>query len=67
MALFFAFGLMNVWAMLALEVIVFSEKLLRHGETIGRLAGAVFVVLAVLVATSPRIADGEWCRRARHP
>jgi predicted metal-binding membrane protein len=57
MALFLAFGVMNVWAMLALAVIVFSEKLLRHGETIGRLAGGAFVVLAVLVAISPRVAD----------
>ena len=57
MALFLAFGVMNVWAMLGLAVIVFSEKLLRHGETIGRLAGAAFVVLAVLVATSPRVAE----------
>jgi predicted metal-binding membrane protein len=57
MALFLAFGVMNVWAMLGLAVIVFSEKLLRRGETIGRLAGATFVVLALLVATSPRVAD----------
>lgn len=57
MALFIAFGVMNVWAMLGLALIVFSEKLLRHGETIGHLAGAAFVVLALLVATSPQVAD----------
>jgi predicted metal-binding membrane protein len=57
MAMFFAFGIMNVWAMLGLTAIVISEKLLRHGETIGRLAGAAFVVLALLVAASPRAAD----------
>ena len=57
MALFIAFGVMNVWAMLGLAVVVLSEKLLRHGETIGRLAGAAFVVLALLVAASPRVAD----------
>jgi predicted metal-binding membrane protein len=57
MALFFAFGVMNVWAMLGLAVIVLIEKLLRHGESIGRIAGAAFVVLALLVATSPRVAD----------
>jgi predicted metal-binding membrane protein len=57
MALFLAFGVMNVWAMLGLAVIVFSEKLLRHGETIGHLVGAAAVVLALLVATSPRVAD----------
>jgi predicted metal-binding membrane protein len=48
---------MNVWAMLGLAVIVFNEKLLRHGETIGRVAGAAFVMLALLVATSPRVAE----------
>ncbi len=57
MALFLAFGVMNLWAMLGLAVIVFAEKLLPHGETIGRLFGAAFVVLALLVASSPRVAD----------
>jgi predicted metal-binding membrane protein len=57
MLLFLAFGVMNVWAMLALAVIVFSEKLLPHGEAIGRLLGAAFIVLALLVAFSPRIVD----------
>ena len=57
MALFLAFGVMNLWAMLGLAVIVFSEKLLPHGETIGRLAGAAFVALALLVAFSPQVAD----------
>jgi len=57
MALFVAFGVMNLWAMLGLAVIVFSEKLLPHGETIGRVVGAAFIVLALLVAISPRVAD----------
>ena len=57
MALFLAFGVMNLWAMLGLAVIVFSEKLLPHGETIARVTGAAFVVLALLVVTSPRVAD----------
>lgn len=57
MALFVAFGVMNVWAMLGLAALVFSEKLLRHGENIGRLAGAAFIVLALFVATSSRVAD----------
>jgi threonine/homoserine/homoserine lactone efflux protein len=48
---------MNVWAMLGLAAIVVSEKLLRHGATISRLAGAVFIALALLLATSPRVAD----------
>jgi len=57
MALFLAFGVMNVRAMLGLAGVVVSEKLLRHGKAIGRLAGAVFIVLALLVAASPRVAD----------
>ena len=57
MLLFVAFGVMNLWAMLGLAVIVVSEKLLRHGAIVSRVAGVVFIVLAVLVAASPRIAD----------
>jgi predicted metal-binding membrane protein len=57
MALFVAFGVMNVWAMLGLAAVVVSEKLARHGETIGRLAGAAFIVLALFVAASPQVAD----------
>ncbi len=48
---------MNIWAMLVLAAIVVSEKLARRGETIGRLAGAVCLVLAVFVLGSPRITD----------
>ena len=57
MGLLVAFGVMNVWVMLALAAIVFSEKLLRYGAAIGRVAGGVFIVLALLVAVSPRVAD----------
>ncbi len=57
MALFVTFGVMNVWAMLGLAAVVLSEKVLRRGETIGRAAGALFLVLAVLVVASPRVAD----------
>jgi predicted metal-binding membrane protein len=57
MALFVAFGVMNVWAMLGLAVLVVSEKVLWHGATIARLAGVAFVVLALFVAASPRVAD----------
>jgi predicted metal-binding membrane protein len=56
MALFVAFGVMNVWAMLGLAAILITEKLSRHGETIGRLAGVVFLVLALAVVVSPRVA-----------
>lgn len=57
MALFVAFGVMNVWAMLGLAAVVVSEKLSRHGETIGRVAGAAFIVLALFVAVSPQVAE----------
>jgi len=57
MALFIAFGVMNVWAMIGLAAIVVAEKMLPRGETIGRLAGTAFLILAVLVLASPRIAD----------
>jgi len=57
MALFVAFGVMNVWVMLALAAIVVSEKVLPRGEVLGRLAGGVFLLLALLVFASPSVAD----------
>ena len=56
MALLVAFGVMNLWAMLGLAAVVVSEKVLRRGEAIGRLAGATLVVLAALVIASPSVA-----------
>ena len=57
MALFIAFGVMNVWAMLGLAATVVGEKALPRGETIGHVAGAAILMLALLVLASPRIAD----------
>lgn len=57
MALFIAFGVMNVWAMLGLAAVVVGEKILPRGETISRVAGAVFLTLALLVLASPSVAD----------
>ena len=57
MALFIAFGVMNIWAMLGLTTVVVSEKVLRRGEQIGRVAGLAFVALALLIAVSPTVAD----------
>jgi len=57
MALFIAFGVMNVWVMIGLAAIVLAEKTLPSGELIGRLAGVVFLVLAGLVLLSPSVAD----------
>jgi len=56
MALFVAFGVMNVWAMFGLAALVVGEKLSRHGEIVARVAGIVFVALALTVAVSPRVA-----------
>ena len=56
MALFVAFGVMNLWAMLGLAAVVVSEKVLRRGEAVGRLAGVALVVLAGLVIASPSVA-----------
>jgi predicted metal-binding membrane protein len=55
MALFVAFGIMNVWAMVGLAALVLAEKVWRYGETIGRVAGVAFVALAFAVALSPRV------------
>lgn len=57
MALFVAFGVMNVWLMIGLAAMVLAEKVLPSGELIGRLAGVVFVVLGGLVLLSPSVAD----------
>lgn len=56
MALLIAFGIMNVWAMLGLVGLVISEKLWRHGERFGRVVGAAFIVIALTLAVSPRVA-----------
>src|SRR5205814_1862287 len=57
MALFIAFGVMNIWAMLGLAALVVGEKALPRGETIGRVAGAAFLTVALLVLVSPSVAD----------
>jgi len=56
MALFIAFGVMNLWAMVVVAAVVAGEKILRRGEAIGRVAGVGFLVLAVLVVASPSVA-----------
>jgi len=56
MLLFVAFGIMSVWAMVGLAVVVFAEKLGRHGETLARGIGIACFALAALVALSPAIA-----------
>jgi predicted metal-binding membrane protein len=58
MLLLFAFGVMNVIAMLAVASIVFAEKLWRHGLGVARVVGVVSLVVAVLVVARPSIASG---------
>lgn len=56
-ALFVAFGVMNLWAMIGLVAVVLGEKVLPRGEAFGRLAGAALLVVGALVLTSPSVAD----------
>jgi len=56
MALFLAFGVMNLWAMVGLAVVVVGEKLLRRGVILGQAAGVVLLALALAVALSPGVA-----------
>lgn len=57
MVLFIGFGVMNVWIMLGLAAIVAGEKVLRRGQVVGRLAGVAFLVLVLVLLTSPRAVD----------
>jgi predicted metal-binding membrane protein len=57
MALFIAFGVMNLVAMLGLGAVVLSEKVLRRGQAIGRTAGALCLLLALLVLASPTVSN----------
>jgi len=58
MALLFAFGLMNVVAMLVIASIVFAEKISARGIGLARVVGAASLVVAVLVIVRPSIAAG---------
>ena len=57
MALFLAFGVMNVWAMLGLALVVVGEKVLPRGEIVGRVAGGAFLAVAALVLVSTSAAE----------
>jgi predicted metal-binding membrane protein len=48
MVLLIPVGVMNIAAMAAIAVLVFLEKLWRHGQALARVAGVAFLVLAVL-------------------
>lgn len=51
-----AVGVMNVAVMAGIAVVIFAEKLWRHGPHLARAAGAGLVVLAVLVPAYPGLA-----------
>ena len=57
MALFIAFGAMNLWAMIALAAVVAGERVLPRGDIVGRWAAAACLILAVLVLASPPAAN----------
>lgn len=58
MALMIAFGVMNLWAMVALAAVIGIEKLLPRGEEFSRAIGVISLGLAVLVFFVPEIAPG---------
>jgi predicted metal-binding membrane protein len=57
MILFVAFGVMNVWAMVGLAAVVVGEKVLAAGDRLSRVLGVTFLVLALAVGLSSRVAD----------
>jgi predicted metal-binding membrane protein len=57
MALLIAFGVMSVWAMVALAAVVVGERVLPRGQVVGQWAGAACLPLALLVLSSPSTAN----------
>jgi predicted metal-binding membrane protein len=53
-----AVGVMNIAAMALLAAIIFLEKLWRRGPALARLAGALFLILAVLAPFQPWLLPG---------
>jgi predicted metal-binding membrane protein len=58
MILLVPLGVMNIAAMAALAAVIFLEKLWRRGPMLARLAGATFLVLAVLAPFQPWLLPG---------
>ncbi len=55
MAVLFVVGLMNLGWMLALSLLILAEKVAPRGVAIGRVVGALFLALGVLMALQPRV------------
>ena len=58
MLVLFAFGLMNVFAMVVVAGVVLVEKSHRWGARIARVVGVVAIAVAVVVAVHPAFAPG---------
>jgi predicted metal-binding membrane protein len=58
MILLIAVGVMNVAVMAALAVVIFAEKLWRHGKPFGRAAGVLLVAVGVLAIWFPWLLPG---------
>jgi predicted metal-binding membrane protein len=58
MLILVAVGVMNIPAMVALTIVIFAEKLLRHGLLIARLIGISFFGTAVVAVIFPNLFPG---------
>ncbi|MFH8635288.1 DUF2182 domain-containing protein [Streptomyces lydicus] len=58
MVLLAAFGVMNLWAMVALTAVITAEKLAPAGHLIARVVGFASIALAVAVFWFPALAPG---------
>ena len=58
MLILVALGVMNIPAMAALTIVIFAEKLLRHGLLIARLTGISFFGAAVVAVIFPNLFPG---------
>jgi predicted metal-binding membrane protein len=58
MVLLVAVGVMNIAVMAALAVVIFAEKLWRHGKPFGQAVGVVLVAIGVLAIWFPWLLPG---------
>ena len=61
MVLLIPLGVMNIAAMAALAVVIFLEKLWRHGPILARIVGVAFLCLAILAPFQ------DWLLPGLHP
>ena len=58
MLVLIAVGVMNVAVMAVLAVVIFAEKLWRHGKRFGQAVGVLLVATAVLASWFPWLLPG---------